>query len=112
MKSEDEELPTQDGFYIIERDDPRESLKDIAEATGVPFAELLEVMDLPEHEVEVKAAPVADVTKPQELTEWSDAELDAMTEEFTAGDVKESLALRTPEMREILGAQNEEAKPE
>lgn len=57
---------------------------------------------------ETKAAPAIDSAQPQPLREWTDADLDAMTADFSADDVKESLALRSREMREILEAKSDE----
>ena len=57
---------------------------------------------------ETKSAPAVDVTKPQPYEPWTDEQLNEMTEQFTPADVKESLALRGAEMREILTARDDD----
>jgi hypothetical protein len=40
---------------------------------------------------------------------WTDAELDAMTDDYDEGDLKDALSKRTPAMRDLLRAKPDNA---
>lgn len=42
----------------------------------------------------------------EQVEEWTDEQLDAMTQEFEESDVKDALALRTPAQRALLRAKD------
>lgn len=62
----------------------------------------------PTQNEEKKALPAVDISKPQKLEPWTDAELDEMTT-FTEADLKDMLARATPEARALLTAKPENA---